>query len=61
MATEVSVHGVMKTNDKVVNLIARSMQNNVTISGLEGDQKEENCRMNIIQFLRGIMLILVVL
>ena len=39
-------------NDKVAYLTMKSMENNVTISGLEGDTgKKENCIQNVINFL----------
>ena len=31
-------------NDKVVNLTIRSMERNITISGLTGDMREEKCK-----------------
>ena len=42
-------------NIKVAGLTARSMKNNVTISNLEGDKKDENCKDTVITFLRAIM------
>ena len=41
-------------NDKVAMLTARSMENNITISNLEKDSgKEENCKQNVLEFLRA--------
>ena len=42
-------------NEKEVNLTTRSMQNNVTISGLAGDSKEEICRDTVLKFLQDVM------
>ena len=39
-------------NDKVTVLTARSMERNITITGLDGDVKEEKCKNNVLKFLR---------
>ena len=43
---------ILTLQNKVINLIERSMSNNVLISGITGDTKEENCEDKVIQFLR---------
>ena len=41
------------TKEKVVDLTARSMSNNITISGILGDlPKEENCKAKVLDFMR---------
>ena len=42
-------------NENVVNLTARSMQNNITISGLIGDVKDENCKQTFYKFIGDVM------
>ena len=46
---------LQQMNDKVVNLTARSMQNNVTISGLKGDSKDEIPRNMVVKFFQDVM------
>ena len=48
-----------KLNENVVNFTTRSMQKNITISGLASDTKEEKCKDTVLQFLRDVMKILV--
>ena len=43
---------ITSTKDKVVDLTARSMANNITISGILGDSKEENCKQKVMDFFR---------
>ena len=43
---------IRELNEKVAMLTARSMQNNVTISGLEGDGPKEKYKDNVINFLK---------
>ena len=47
-------HGQIKAlNDKVAYLTKKSMENNLIITGLEGDLgKKENCTKNVIQFFK---------
>ena len=40
---------------RVVALTARSMQNNVTLSGVTGDNKGEKCKVTTLEFLRNTM------
>ena len=42
-------------NKKAANLTARSKQNNITVSGLLGDTKEENCKQTFFKFVRDVM------
>ena len=39
-------------NDKVAMLTAKSMERNITISGLEGEHNKENCKEKVIKFLK---------
>ena len=43
---------IMDLNDKVTYLSAKSMENNVTISGLEEAGKKEQCRETVVAFLK---------
>ena len=40
-------------NDRVAMLTAKSMENNITITNLEGDKDKEKCKENVITFLRN--------
>ena len=42
-------------NKKVTNLTARSMRNNITISGLAADMKGENCKNMVVKFFQDQM------
>ena len=42
-------------NDKVLYLTMKSMENNLIISGLEGETKDENCVSNVLDFLHSKM------
>ena len=44
---------INSTSSKVVDLTMRSMSNNITISGIEGDTKEENCKDKFIEFAKN--------
>ena len=39
-------------NDKVAMVTAKSMEKNITISGLEGDSAKENCKEKVVTFLK---------
>ena len=43
---------ILLLTDKVIDLTARSMSNNITISGLEGDQRGELCKTSVLNFLK---------
>ena len=49
----VQVHDntIVSQNKKLVDLSARSMANNIVISGLTGDEKEENCKNKVLEFM----------
>ena len=53
----IQVHdkSLASAKDKIVDLTARSMANNVTISGLTGDNDEENPKQKVLTFMRDLM------
>ena len=50
----VQVHDqqLISTKSRLTSLLARSMFNNITISGLVGDDSKENCKEKVLNFLR---------
>ena len=48
-----------ENNKKIVDLTARSMANNVIISGLTGEDAKEDCKAKVLEFLRGKLLMTV--
>ena len=50
--TQVQDKKISQHYEKIVDLTARSMANNVIITSLEGDVKNEQCKKNVLEFLR---------
>ena len=44
---------ITANKDKIVNLTARSMSNNLLVSGILGESDKENCKLKILEFFRG--------
>ena len=40
-------------NSKVIQLTARSMENNLIVTGIIGDTKKENCKQKVIEFIKN--------
>ena len=43
---------INELNDKVTFLTARSMENNITITGIENDTPNEDCKKSVLEFMR---------
>ena len=51
--TQVQDKQIHQNKDKIIDLTARSMSNNILISGLIGDDKDEDCIDKVLKFLKS--------
>ena len=54
-AAQVQEKQITSNRSKITDLTARSMSHNIVIFGLLGDNKEENCKEKVIEFMKQLM------
>ena len=50
---QVQERQIKHLNSQITDMKRRSMKNNITIAGLEGDVQEENCQENVLDFVKS--------
>ena len=53
--TQVHDKAILSHSTKIADLTQRSMSNNITIQGILGDSKDENCKEKVLTFMRDCM------